>query len=211
MSRAIDTYLGWSQPQHLGDCKRPDWAVDVRTEPREWRDRHGDAPHDCPNDSCAHGDYYAETTVRIVCRSCQSAVVITGEECHTSEGSTAHTTHGYGLPPRRAAGLLLWPGEPWLNLGHLRRDEPYDYVVTRTGERRVTADNVVGQISQGRGRRGAVIWHAAAVSDPDGPHGLKPVRWAYATGDASPLRSVGAAARWVGARLAEHASGGGDR
>ncbi|MFE6282467.1 hypothetical protein [Streptomyces sp. NPDC057877] len=212
MSRAIDTYLGWETLQHRVGCKRPAWSVDVRDEPRKWRDRHGGAEHKCTNDVCGHDGYYAQTTMRIVCRSCQTATVIRGEDCHTSQGQTANTAYGYGLPPRQAAGLLLWPGEPTLGNGRLLRDEPYDFVVTRTGVKRVTEADVVGQINQDRGRRGGVIWHATAVSDPNGEFGFgQRIRWAYGTGDGSPLRSVGAAARWVGARLAEHETGGGQR
>ncbi|MCZ4609711.1 hypothetical protein O3S80_39285 [Streptomyces sp. Lzd4kr] len=202
------TYLGWEQPEHLVGCKRPQWSVDFRTDPEEFRGRHDGAAHDCPNEDCRHGDRYPRTTVRIVCTSCQAAVVIQGEDCHTSRGMTANTTYGYGLPPRRVAGLLLWPGEPFLDFGRLRSDEPYDFLVTRPGVKAVTRADVVGVIMQTHGARGAVTWSAGA--DPRNSKYLRGrIDWARHSGDDGTLRTVTAAARWVGARLAEQETGGG--
>lgn len=213
VTTAIETYLGWEQPEHLAGCKRPMWAVDFRTDPEEFRYRYngGDSqPHSCPNEDCGHGDRYPRTTVRIVCPSCQAAIVIRGEDAHTSRGMTANTTHGFGLPPRKVAGLLLWPGEPFLSFGRLSSDEPYDFVVTRLGVKRVTETDVVGQISQSRGKRNAVTWTAAALPAPNGRYGYGRIRWSQVSGEASPLRTVMGAARWVAARLAERATAGGD-
>jgi hypothetical protein len=202
-----DTYLGWEQPEHLAGCKRPVWTVDFRTDPDEFRGRHDGDAHACPNDDCQHGDRYPRTTVRIVCTSCQTAVVIRGEECSTSWGMTANTTYGYGLPPRRVAGLLLWPGEPFLNIGRLNSDEPYDLLVTRTGVKRVTRADVVGVIMQTRGKRNAVTYSAA--TDPrDNEHMRGRIDWARRSSDDGTLRTVTAAARWIGARLAEQHTGG---
>lgn len=207
MTTVQSTYLGWEQPEHLASCKCPQWSVDFRTDPEEFRHRHDGAAHACANDECGHGDRYPRSTVRIVCTSCQAAVVIRGEECSTSRGMTANTTYGYGLPPRRVAGLLLWPGEPFLNIGRLRSDEPYDFLVTRTGVKRVTRADVVGVIMQTRGKRNAVTWSAAA-----GPRDSKYMRgridWTRRSSDDGTLRTVTAAARWIGARLAEKHTGG---
>jgi hypothetical protein len=201
------TYLGWEQPEHLEGCKRPAWNVDFRTDPEEFRDRHGGDAHACPNEDCGHGDRYPRTTVRIVCTSCQAAVVIRGEHGYTSRGRTATTTHGFGLPPRRLAGLLLWRGEPFLNFGRLGTDEPYDFLVTRAGVSRVTRADAVGVIMQTRGKRGGVTWSAAA--DPrDSKYLRGRIDWARHSGDDATLRSVTAAAKWVAAQLPPAESGG---
>lgn len=208
MTTAIDTYLGWDEPQHYDGCKRPMWSVAFRRDEKELRGRGGLEAHDCANESCQHGDWYPRTTVRVVCTSCQAAVVVRGEDAGKSWGSAANTTHGYGLPPRRLAGLLLWPGEPYLNFGRLSSDEPYDLVVTRLGVKKVSEADVVGLISQSFGKRGGTTWTAAAVPSPDGSYGAgQRIRWSKVSTEGSPLRTVAAAARWVGARLAEAESG----
>lgn len=202
MTSVLETYLGWEEPQHMAGCKRPAWSVDIRTDDGEVRDRLGGEKHACANDACQHGDRYPLTTVRIVCRSCQAALVVHGENASTSEG--AHAAYGYGQPPRTVAGLLLWPGEPWLDIGRFRSDEPYDYVVTRQGVTRVTEADVVGVVTQGRGKRGAVIWEAGALPTPG-----KYVRLNWGcTNKGKPARSVAAAAKWIAARLAEQQPGG---
>lgn len=210
MTTVQSTYLGWEQPEHMAGCKKPAWSVDFRTDPEEFRHRHDGTAHACRNEDCQHGDRYPRTTVRIVCLSCQTAVVIVGEDCHTSRGPTAATTHGYGLPPRRVAGLLLWPGEPFLDFGRLRSDEPYDFLVTRTGVLRVTRADVVGVVMQTRGKRGGVTWTAAS-----GPRDNKYARgrldWARYSGDDATLRSVTAAAKWVAAQLSSAAAEDGAR
>lgn len=207
MTTVQSTYLGWETPRHLSGCKRPAWTVDFRTDPEEFRRRHDGVAHGCPNEDCQHGDRYPRTTVRLVCTSCQAAVVIRGEECGISRGMTANTTHGYGLPPRRVAGLLLWPGEPFLDLGHLRSDEPYDFLVTRPGVQRVTRADVVGVIMQTRGKRNAVTWSAA--TDPrDSKYLRGRIDWSRHSGDDKTLRSVTAAAKWIAAQLTDTASGG---
>ncbi|OSZ56286.1 hypothetical protein OQI_33845 [Streptomyces pharetrae CZA14] len=188
----------------MASCTRPSWSVDVRTDPGEFRERHGGDAHACPNDTCDHGDRYERTTVRIVCRSCQAALVIRGEDASTSKGMTANTTYGYGHPPRTVAGLLLWPGEPWLNCGRLGSDEPYDYVVTRKGVTRPTEADIVGVITQGRSKRRAVIWQAGALPAP-ATYGR--FNWG-ATNEDKPARTVAAAAKWMAARLAEQQAGG---
>lgn len=217
MISALDTYLGWDQPQHHEGCKRPAWDVAVRREDRvSRRTWHGEPPlkHTCPQEDCGHGNSFAEVMVRIVCRSCGAAQVVTGEDTpDTGIRTTDAEVLGYGLAPRKLAGLLLWPGEPWLHHDlRARDDEPHDFVVTRTGVKHVTTDTVVGQISQGRGGRGGVVWTALAVPDPQGQFGYaQHLRWAHANDGrgrgGSALRTVAAAARWIGARLTE-AQGG---
>ncbi|WP_405930353.1 hypothetical protein [Streptomyces sp. NBC_00827] len=218
MISPLDTYLGWEQPQHHTGCKRPQWDVAVRREERAHRFHYNGEPplkHDCPEEDCRHGNSYDQTVVRLVCMSCGAAQVITGEDTPATGVSTTSTkTLGYGMAPRQAAGLLLWPGQPWLDFGRLSSDEPHDFVVTRAKAKKVTKDAVVGQLTQSRGKLGGVVWTALAVPDPEGQFGFgQHIRWAHANDGrgrgGSPLRSVTAAARWVGARLAEPASAGG--
>ncbi|MET8826560.1 hypothetical protein ABZX40_36510 [Streptomyces sp. NPDC004610] len=218
MKSVLDTYLGWDEPRHMDECRRPSWEVAVRTgeETRYSAQHHyGQEPahHKCKDEFCGHGGDFEQVTVRIVCRSCGAAQVVTGEKTEdTGVSDTSTWWLGYGMAPRQAAGLLLWPAAPWLPYGRGLDAEPHDFVVTRTGVKAVTQDSVVGQIMQSTGRRKGVIWAALAVPSPDGPYGAgQPVKYAhrndgYTAGD-PPLRTVRAAARWVGARLAERAAG----
>ncbi|WP_225080486.1 MULTISPECIES: hypothetical protein [unclassified Streptomyces] len=210
MTSVIESYLGWQEPEHLAGCKRPHWSVDFRTDDDAFRDRHGSDKHACPNEGCDHGDSYPRTTVRIVCTSCQAAVVIRGQADRINQGMTANTTHGYGLPPRRLAGLLLWPGEPWLNVGRLGTADPYDFIVTPLGVKKPSQADVIGTITQGRGKRGAVIWTATALPATDGTYGYGCIRWTRASDgrDGTPLRSVAAAAKWINAQIANPQTGG---
>ncbi|MER8030698.1 hypothetical protein ABTZ78_17265 [Streptomyces bauhiniae] len=218
MISALDSYLGWEQPQHLPGCKRPAWDIGLRREESQYRHRSGfgEPPlkHACPDECCDHGNSFTETIVRIVCKSCGVARVITGEDTdNTRDRDTSTSVLGYGLPPRTAAGLLLWPGQTWLpHELHDRDGEQHDYVVTGPKARHVTEDAVVGQITQSRGKHGGVVWSALAVPDPEGQYGFaQRIRWREANDGrgrgGSPLRSVTAAARWISNRLAE-AQGG---
>lgn len=190
MTSVQDTYLGWELLAHRPNCKRPEWGVDVRDDDYNIRNRHDGPDHSCPNEDCGHANRYTQTTVRIVCRSCGTAHVLHGENLTTTSASTAYL--GYGQAPRKVAGLYLWPGEPWLSYGRAVSDEPHDFLVTGARVDRVSEADVVGQIVQGRGKRGAVVWTAAAV--PGGEYGIGRVRFAQV---AEGLRSVAAAAKWI--------------
>jgi hypothetical protein len=206
----LDTYLGWEQPKHFEGCKRPVWVIDFRTDEDNLRARHGGCRHSCANEECGHGDRAPRLTVRIVCHSCQATFVVDGEDASGHWGTAKVTTWGYGLPPRRVAGLLLWPAEPLYHFGRLSTDEPFDMVVTGLGVKTVTEADVVGLIQQGRGKRDAVTWTAAAVPSPDGEYGAgQRIRWSVVSLEDKPLRSVAAAAKWVAARVAEHQVQGG--
>ncbi|MFE2046620.1 hypothetical protein ACFXAZ_38060 [Streptomyces sp. NPDC059477] len=204
MTSVLETYLGWDEPWHLVGCKRPSWLVDFRTDPGEYRSRRGGEAHACANEDCGHGDRYPRTTVRIVCPSCQAALVVRGEDASTRQGTTATTAYGYGMPARSMAGLLLWPGEPRLRIGHLRAEEPFDFLVTGKGVKRPAEADVVGAISEGRGKRGGTVWHAVALPSP-GKYGR--FNWGRTNEDA-PARTVAAAAKWIRAGLDVDEQGG---
>ncbi|MFM9653546.1 hypothetical protein ACKI1S_46670 [Streptomyces galilaeus] len=215
----LDTYVGWEQPRHFNDCKRPAWDIGIRRVENEYRSSgrgYGEpAPrHKCADEEyCSHGSSFTKQVVRMVCHSCGSMQIVTGEASDDTGGTTGSTKHiAYGLPPRRVAGLLLWPAQPWLDVGRLSSEEPHDFVVTRPTVKhatQVTADTVVGQITQSMGKRRGRIWTTLAVPNPDGPYGrlVSPVHYAHANDGhdkgGSPLRTVTAAARWIAARLAE--------
>lgn len=218
MISILDTYLGWETPEHHKGCRKPVWDIGIRTEVDEYRRSPGFGEpvhkHQCGDgEYCGHGNSFDRTVVRLVCWSCGSARVITGEKtAETSDSTTSTKDLGYGLPARQVASLLLWPAQP--AYGRVLVDEPYDFVVTRTRVKQVTQDTVVGYITQGRGERGGRLWTALAVPDPEGQYGfLQPVRFAQSNDGrgrgGAPLRSIGAAARWVAACLAEQQTTGG--
>jgi hypothetical protein len=194
---ARDSYLGWDTLDHFEGCARPAWTVDVKTEydAYRYRDRESTAPHSCPDEACGHGPRYERTTLRVVCLSCTRLHVIASE---TGLRVTPAQHTGYGLPPERKHGLLLWPGEPLLTYGRLAAEEPFDYLVTHPRGTRPTKETVVGEITQARGQRGAVLYAAVARLDPAGEYGYGEYRWANAV---MGLRSVGAAAKWIAAAV----------
>ncbi|MGW7201074.1 hypothetical protein [Streptomyces chryseus] len=196
-----DTYLGWRHLEHAPACKRPEWGVDVREDDYALRENYGGPGHGCPIDDCGHANRYTQTTVRIVCRSCGTAHVLDGENVQTTTTRTEHL--GYGLPPRKVAGLHLWPAEPWLYFGRSASDEPHDFLVTSERVDRVTEADVVGQITQGRGKRGGIVWSAAAVPSPRGPYGDGRASGVAYAQLADGLRTVPAAAKWIAAQLAQ--------
>ncbi|MGC5034140.1 hypothetical protein ACPXCS_06075 [Streptomyces sp. DT190] len=209
MRQTLDTYLGWEQLIHRPACKRPRFDVDLRTTEDELRYRlpGEERQHKCADDNCEHGNRFEAITVRIVCRSCGVAELVTGERTESvGRTSTSTACLGYGLPPRRTDGLFLWPGEPWLPFGRLNTAEPHDFLVTATRVERVERDDVVGQITQARGKRGGIVWAAAAVQSPTGPYGAGlGLRWAHA---AEGFKTISAAAKYIQARLAEQQTGG---
>lgn len=210
--RVQDSYLGWELLTHARGCTQSGWEVSVRLNDDARRHSSGlgheeRVEHRCADEYCRHGNRFDELVVRVVCRTCGMTEVITGEQTEDTGRSTGSTKWlGYGLPPRRLAGLLLWPGEPWLPIGRANSPEPHDFLVTRPGVKRVTEEVVAGQITQGRGRRGGVTWAGCAVPDENGPYGYSHIRWAYAEDG---FKTPAAAAKWVAARLAEAEAGGG--
>lgn len=220
MKSALDTYLGWEQPTHRKGCTRPVWDIGIRTEEdvvRPGSHMGAVAKHDCSDEFCSHRSTFTQTVVRLVCKSCGAAQEITGEKTEdTGISWTSTSMLGYGLKPRQAAGLLLWPAQPWLDLGRANSPEPHDFVVTRLKVKTVTEDTVVGQITQGAGRQGGLLWTALAIPHPDGQYGFgQRLRFIHANDGrgrgGSPLRTIPAAARWIGAHLAEHEAKDGNR
>lgn len=212
MTTVQDSYLGWELLTHFTACKRPVWEVDVRRgDALRYQGglAHEERPdHSCTDELCTHGNRFDELTVRVVCRSCGKAEVITGEQTEdTGHSSTSATMLGYGLPPRKTAGVWLWPGQPWLNVGRANSPEPHDFLVTAERVERVTQEDVVGQITQTRGQRGGVIWTAAAIPSEDGPYGVggtDRIRWARVLDG---LKTPAGAAKWIAAQHAEVSGG----
>ncbi|MEU3598811.1 hypothetical protein ABZ714_08785, partial [Streptomyces sp. NPDC006798] len=163
------TYLGWQELGHSPECRRPVWTAEVSTATAYRNSYTGAERHRCADTECDHGPSYERTVLRLVCRSCGVVHQVRGEMDGTSVSSSAQA--GIGLPPRRAAGLFLWPGEPWLAVG--RSAEPFDFLVTRTEVARVTEATVVGEITQSLGRRGGVRWSGGGGGPAAGPDGRR--------------------------------------
>ncbi|WP_181791416.1 hypothetical protein [Streptomyces phytophilus] len=217
MNRVEDSYLGWELLQHQPNCPRPRWTVDVRTADAYRSDRsyYRDEPgpgHSCPDEDCGHGPGFREIRVRVVCTACGTAHLITGEDTAETGQTTTSTRYlGYGMAPRHMAGLYLYPGQPWLDLGRANTEWPHDFLVTTAKVNRVTRADVAGSITQSRGRRGAVQWAACAVPSEDGQYGFgfagtDALRWAAASDG---MRTVAAAAKWIAAQLDRAAGGDG--
>ncbi|MFJ2589700.1 hypothetical protein [Streptomyces sp. NPDC087538] len=190
-SAALSAHLDWNPFRHQPDCAKPVWEVGQRAEPDILRVRRGGPEHACPNEECGHRDHYDRVTVRVLCRSCGTVHLISGEEYTTRTTTTAST--GYGQPPKRVAGLWLYPGPPLLDWGDAG---PGAYLCSREKVTRLSEDDIVGAVVEGRGKRGATVWHA--VAGPEFRSGY--VRWAKRSGE-KPFASTTAAAKWVAAQL----------
>ncbi|MFE0243294.1 hypothetical protein ACFWZ0_02585 [[Kitasatospora] papulosa] len=192
MTSLQDTYLAWDELAHAPSCADPRWVVDIRTECGAYRDVTGRA-HNCPAEDCDHSDRYEKTSVRIVCRSCGKARIMSGEADALRQ--TSVQALGYGQQPVKCAGLWLYPGEPRLfGWGAAVGDDPTGYLVTRTRVDRVTLTNVIGAIHQDRGPRRGIKWAATAVIDAFGDYGYGQARWAHRQ-EGLPTRT--AAAKWI--------------
>ncbi|WP_455355909.1 hypothetical protein [Streptomyces sp. SYSU K217416] len=197
-SDALAAHLDWRPFRHRPDCAKPVWEVDQQSEPDKRRDRRGGPEHLCPNEECGHHGHYDKVTVRVLCRSCGTVHLISGEE-HTSRTTTTAST-GYGQAPKKAGGLWLYPGPPlldWRNAG------PSGYLCSLEKVERLTQDDIVGAIGEGRGARGGTTWSAGAlptwkpsvIGRPD-PFPT----WARGSGDTT-FKTVAAAAKWVKAEV----------
>ncbi|MCI3277565.1 hypothetical protein [Streptomyces cylindrosporus] len=200
MKGPLNSYVGWHDLPHAPRCPRPNWEAQVHTDHEALRGRTASPVHSCSDEDCPHRDEFELTTIRLVCRACGNAHVLTAEL--RSEQHTRTTAIGYGMRPRRASRLLLWPGQPWSSHGRMAEHPyPHDYVVTREGVKRVNEGDVVGTITLTSGKRGGLVWTAAAVPDPDNEFAaLAPglTRWKHVQQD---LRSIPAAAKFIAAHL----------
>jgi hypothetical protein len=202
-SDAIAAHLEWQPFAHREDCAKPVWEIDQQTVADALRSRRGGPEHACPNEECSHRDHHDRIAVRVLCRSCGIVHLIGGEEYTTRTTTTVRT--GYGQPPKNVAGLWLYPGPPLLDL----RDytTPGAYLCSRERVDRLSEKDIVGAVTEGRGKRGGTIWHAAI-----GPEFSPPARglsgyatWAKNSGEKT-FTSVTAAAKWVAAELDAAAS-----
>ncbi|MBP5922134.1 MULTISPECIES: hypothetical protein [Streptomyces] len=199
------TYFGWNRLTHTTTCTSPTWDIDVRHDPGTRPLVLPDVAHQCPDNHCAHKGEFDRVTVRVICRSCDTAHVITGEAL--TRVTTTTDALGYGQPPRQMAGLYLWPSRPVLH-GHGpgpsgQDDQPFEYLVTTTLVDRLTPDDCVGVISRHRTAGGHSRWWAGAVSTPP-PLRVLPepgeyrLAWAHRSSDHT---TVDQAAAWIAATI----------
>ncbi|WP_052433029.1 hypothetical protein [Streptacidiphilus carbonis] len=198
VSDALSAHLGWRSFGHRADCARPVWEVDQQSEADRWRDRRGGPEHACPNEDCGHSDRFDTVTVRVLCRSCGTVHLISGEE-RTSRTTTTAST-GYGQVPKKVGGLWLYPGPPlldWHDAG------PGGYLCSLERVERLAEKDIVGSIGEGRGARGATTWSAGALPTWQPSATTRPYPYpvfAKVSGDA-PFKTVAAAAKWVKAEV----------
>ncbi|MFI9052436.1 hypothetical protein [Streptomyces sp. NPDC053427] len=188
--RAEDLYLGWSELRHAEGCRKPAWVAETRT---EWDTFRGGRTHSCPDEDCDHRDRYEKTTLRLVCHSCGTVRLHSGE-MH-SRGSTNAERYGYGQQPKKVGGLYLYPGETaeWVGAPN----SPWDYLVTAEKVQRITKDNLVGSIGQGCTPRGRVIWSAGAhPTFAAGLYGTPQVTYRVVSGEET-FNTPTAAAKWI--------------
>ncbi|MFI9311240.1 hypothetical protein [Streptomyces triculaminicus] len=198
-SDALAAHLDWQPFRHRSDCTKPVWEVDQQRESDARRPRRDGPEHECPNGECGHGAHYDRITVRVLCRSCGTVHLISGEE-HTSRTTTTART-GYGQAPKKVGGLWLYPGPPLLDLREYT--SPGAYLCSQEKVDRLSEDDIVGVVSEGRGKRGGTVWYAAVGPDfKPGALGLPGFAiWAKNSGD-KPFTTVAAAAKWVKAEVA---------
>lgn len=182
MHSALAIYLGWQPLAHADGCRTTGWEVDTQT-------TYGAGGN--PDASAS--------SLRLLCRECGTVREHGGrpDSLHTSRTADA----GYGQPPKRAAGLWLYPGTPLLRGESL---PPYEYLCTRRPADRIDPDDVVGLIRQARTVRGRTVWTAMAgpewaLSSLDGP---TPVcSWQHTCGDERFNTPTGAA-KWIARTVA---------
>ncbi|WP_329142746.1 hypothetical protein OIU91_03970 [Streptomyces sp. NBC_01456] len=195
---ALAAHLGWIPFRHRPDCVKPVWEIDQQTESDQWRDRRGGPEHSCPNEDCGHHNHYDKVTVRVLCRSCGTVRLISGEE-HTSQTTTTAST-GYGQTPKRVGGPWLYPGPPLLDFMDAG---PSVYLCSLQKVDRLTEKDIVGGISEGRDPRGGTIWSAGALPTFEPSVTGRAPRyptWVKVSGDKK-FTSVAAAAKWVKAQI----------
>ncbi|MFF9138452.1 hypothetical protein ACF09G_12895 [Streptomyces albogriseolus] len=187
MDLITETYLGWDELTHTVDCPSPVWdAVEIRrTEGLRPRTAH-DAPHACVSDGCTHADTFGRVQLRLLCRDCDTVVLVGGEALTETRSNTALT--GWGQRPTQSGGVWLWPGRPTIPGG-----EPHQYLVTLQPAA-LTRDLLYGIVTGYHDADGTRRWIAGAYPDADGAHQICTLRWAYASNG---LSSVDEAAAFI--------------
>ncbi|MGC5239020.1 hypothetical protein ACPXCH_04480 [Streptomyces albogriseolus] len=174
MDLITETYLGWDPLTHTVDCPSPVWdAVEIRrTEGLRPRTA-DDAPHACVSDGCTHADTFGRVQLRLLCRDCDTVVLVGGEALTETRSNTSLT--GWGQAPTRCGGVWLWPGRPTIPGG-----EPHQYLVTLQAAA-LTRDLLYGIITSYHDVSGAQRWIAGCEPDPDGAHQICTLRWRYSS------------------------------
>lgn len=179
MTTIQSTYFAFDPLPHATGCRSTRWEVDTRTQT-----------------VLREGGQVEETTVRLVCRTCTAAHLLTAPE---APRTTSTAALGHGQPPLRSGGVWLYPGAPPLpGWGPGPGSWSTEYLVTRERVLRPDPADVIGQIGAKRGPRGGETWYALARCGEDGPFGSGPVRYGAR---AERLSTRTAAARWVAARM----------
>lgn len=195
------TYFGWNQLTHTDTCADPSWDIDVRHDLGIRPLADGTVLHGCPDQHCGHQGALDRVTVRAICRSCDTAHLITGEALTRTITTTAAL--GYGQTPREVAGLYLWPSRPVLyGYGPSRSgldDQPHEYLVTTTLVDRLTPGDCVGAIGWHSNAARQARWWAGAIQTPplrrlQAEPGEYRLTWARRTTDHT---TVDQAAAWI--------------
>ena len=195
-----ETYFGWARLTHTEGCDAPSWEIDVRHDAGIRPLTQSTAViHQCPDENCGHSSSFDRVTVRIVCRSCTTVHLITGEGL--GRATTSTEALGYGQPPRRLDGLYLWPSPPVLyGYGPGRSgldDQPREYLVTTTLADRLTPGMCVGAIGRHFNAAHKPLWWAGAIQTPPPTRLTGQVHrlaWKHRTNEHT---SVEAAAAWI--------------
>ena len=194
MNLVRDLYLDWLYFPHRRGCPQPAWEAQLKLD----HGRRGrltgteEQVHACTAEECLHANEFRRYKVRLVCRACTAVHTISGEDVGIDRKTTA--AYGYGNSPREAEGLWLWPGEQPIP-GF--KEDPDDWLVTRTPDMPVQAADVAGTIESYFTAGHHTRWKAQAIADPDGPHGGEQLRWARRQNE---LHSVEQAAAWIAAQ-----------
>jgi hypothetical protein len=199
------TYFGWNQLTHTETCTSPSWDIDVRHDPGVRPLSDNEVTHGCPDQRCTHTGALDRVTIRVICRSCDTAHLITGEALTRATTTTAAL--GYGQAPRQTAGLYLWPGRPILH-GHGPGrsgldDQPYEYLVTTALLDRLTPEACVGAIGRHFNAAHKPLWWAAAIQTSPPLRVLPPagdyrLAWKRRTNEHT---SADQAAAWIAATI----------
>lgn len=144
--------------------------------------------------------------MRIVCRACGAATLLTAEEPR-EHGLRTTAQLGYGTAPRKVAGLWVFTGPPpERGLLSDRPGEPIWHLVTRRAADRLEHGDVLGCAWPATGPRGGSGFRAAAEPTTLGrPQWDRPASWAFTQHAAQHFSTLSAAVSWIGATVKETA------